>query len=477
MPLILVDDGFLTVAIRYVKALKKGGPLFYYRRIPEDVRAHYRGQQHIRKSLGTRELHVAARTAAKLAAEHDALWRALRSPEGQRAEVTTKESRDAARALLASRGLAPGDGFRDRNAPDDDFHELEVTFSAEYWHLKYEDRDAGPEDVEAVLSPVQKEARRLFFGEPTKPQALLSDAVDVYLSGHDKGHDPKFQADTRRATGHLLEIAGDLPLTLYERGHANAVREALLNAGNRTGTVRRRVNTIKAVFNVGLREFNLPTANNPFERLRIARETHDATTRESFTETELRTIAEACLRLRDDIRHLIAMQMDTGARLGEIVGLRSADVVLTGEIPHIHIRPLESLGRTLKTANSVRKVPLVGMALWGAERALEGSSGAAWLFPRYASDGAVKATYASNTINKWLREALRMEKTSHSFRHAMRDRLRHAEAPEAIQDAIGGWGSKSSGQGYGSEGYRLERLREYMERVAFIQQSSLRQAS
>ena len=62
---------------------------------------------------------------------------------------------------------------------------------------------------------------------------------------------------------------------------------------------------------------------------------------------------------------------------------------LAGEVPFIEIQPHEKLGHTPKTINSRRSVPLVGMALWGATRAMDGKSGG-WLFPRYASDGLVK---------------------------------------------------------------------------------------
>jgi hypothetical protein len=46
----------------------------------------------------------------------------------------------------------------------------------------------------------------------------------------------------------------------------------------------------------------------------------------------------------------------------------------------------------------------------------------------------------------------------------MRDRLRNAEAPEAIQDAIGGWSSRSIGQGCG-RGYELKLLHQYMLKI------------
>ena len=93
-----------------------------------------------------------------------------------------------------------------------------------------------------------------------------------------------------------------------------------------------------------------------------------------------------------------------------------------------------------------------------------GTSG--WLFPRYAADNNLKGTHASNTINKWLRQTTNTNKTSHCFRHMMRDRLRHVAAPKDIQDAIGGWATPTIGEGYGSEGYLLEQLHSYLAKVA-----------
>ena len=73
-------------------------------------------------------------------------------------------------------------------------------------------------------------------------------------------------------------------------------------------------------------------------------------------------------------------------------------------VPHVHIRFHHSLGRRLKNATTERTLPLVGMAYWGASRALErardGATATGWLFPRYASDGSVKNTHASNAVNK-----------------------------------------------------------------------------
>jgi integrase len=116
------------------------------------------------------------------------------------------------------------------------------------------------------------------------------------------------------------------------------------------------------------------------------------------------------------------------------------------------------------------------MALWAAERALNGPQGArlngsgasGWLFPRYAADGNIRATAASASLNKWLARLTGTSKTTHCFRHAMKDRLRAAGIPEDIQKALLGHGSRTVADGYGS-GYPLEHLQEALRKAVGIQ--------
>ncbi|HZH52726.1 MAG TPA: tyrosine-type recombinase/integrase [Microvirga sp.] len=460
--------GVFQVGVQYLS--QKNGVFWYYRRVPKDVRAHHGGKDFIRKSLQTRDPHVAAKKVAALAAADDAVWKSLRSPTAQDLGLTTQENRRAAETLLASLGLAQGDAYR----PKLDGYHVEVfdqyfegRYGARYLEVRY-DPQQTQEDLERLFTPVEREAVRLVLEDPQKHRVLLTDALEVYLKNHDKGGQEKFARDTRRAVQHVIASVGDLPLEAYRREHANAVRDFLLARGGKTGTVRRDLNRIKAVFNVGLTEFDLWAIKSPFEKLRIVNEDQDAEKREPFTTQELQAINQACHERNDDIRHIIALQADTGARLGEIVGLRVEDVVLDHATPHIYIRPYPKLGRTLKTDASERRVPLVGMALWAAQKAVEAAKRAkgkpGWLFLRYASDGDIKSTNAANAINKWLRAVTKTDKTSHSFRHTMRDRMRHVGMPSDIQDAIGGWGTKTVGMGYG-EGYRLEQLKGWLGKV------------
>lgn len=410
MPAALLTAGHLRLTCRYVFARR--GVLYYRRRVPRDLQPHYGGLEHRMVSLGTKDALEAVLRARKLSEDDDKRWAALRGcvvPSG-----SSSDRSDLLKLLT-----------------------VQLTdFSA----------STGPTAATSV--------------QPA-PGPKLSEAFDTYLREHPKGATPKFAKDAQRVQAKATEALGDLPLTDYRRDHARTLRDALLSQGLATGSVRRHLTTLVAAWNAACRELDLHTLGNPFASVVIYNENEDAEERLPFTPAELATIAAACRAKDDDIRWIVALQMDTGARLGEVVGLRVEDVFLEAEVPHIHIRPHQKLLRTLKNANSERKVPLVGMALWGAQRALSGRSQGTdeqgWLFPRYASANGPKATHAANTINKWLGGVTGTEKTSHSFRHAMRDRLRAAGVPKDVAEVLGGWGTRSIADGYGL-GYGLALL-------------------
>jgi integrase len=469
MSVTIFDDGFVRMTAQYVKALK-AGVFYYYRRIPKDLKAHFNGRTFRKVSLGTRDLKVAINKAAPMVAGDTALWKSLRSPTSEEVELTTRETGDAAKALLDQLGIEPGSARKEHGV----YGWSTMDILGDYLRDKYRDwsdPDRGEEGVDQQLTLAEREAIRLLKEDPRNRRVLLSDARDAYLANHPKGERPKFAQSINFAIDQVIDAVGDLPLQSYRRADANKVRDFLLARNTKTTTVRRRLNDIVSVVNAGLVEFDLQkVTGNPFEKLRIPNEALDATEREGFTEAELAIFGPACIKEDDDIRHIAALQADTGARLGEIVGLRMGDVILDDEVPHIDIRPFPELGRTLKNAQSQRKVPLLGLALWAARNALRAAQddgrATGWLFPRYAADHNIKSTHASNTINKWIGTTLKIDKTTHSFRHAMQTRLKHAGVPKDIRDAIGGWGTRSIGEGYG-ERFLLRQLREQLAKVIF----------
>ena len=83
----------------------------------------------------------------------------------------------------------------------------------------------------------------------------------------------------------------------------------------------------------------------------------------------IKAIQSDCMSADDDLRWIVALLNDTGMRLGEVVGLAKSDIILDADIPYINLLPHR--WRRLKTSGSQRCIPLVGKALWGANRAIK----------------------------------------------------------------------------------------------------------
>ncbi|CAH1678368.1 Integrase [Hyphomicrobiales bacterium] len=483
MAVVILTYGILVVTAKYLECLPSG-TFRYYRRIPDALRGHYDNQPYRRIDLKTKNATLAAKKAQTLAAQDTALWAAMRSPEGWANHITPKETHAAAKAVLESLGLVPG-AAHDTSDEHDSWFETWDRYASKKYGKPYEEMRRGdsPFKLEPsnVLNPVDLEASRLLLNEPGDAPLYLSEALEVYFthSGRSENGKPKagaivkkdakFRADTKRAIDVLIGCVGDLPLEAYKRQHAHAVRDALASQGVKTGTIKKRLGSIRRVFKVACKETDRQGLPNPFEDVPIAGEGEDAKTRPPFTDDELKAVALACVKADDEIRHLIAMQMDLGTRIEEIVGLRIDTVFLDAPIPYIAIEQNKGIGRTVKTGASNRQLPLVGMALWGAKRAVADASrrSSKWLFPRYASDEAIKSTHASNTINSWIRKALKIDKTTHCFRHAMRSRLTAVGADEEVKNAVGGWGKLTEARKYGGGVQaHLNILQDHLNKVA-----------
>ncbi len=420
---IRIRSGFLVVMARHLKL--KSGIWWYQRRHPKDLRDKLGLSVHVRKSLGTRDLTEAVSRAQKINAEVEARWRSLRGD-----------------TFLTPHSQSPSEA-----RPEQALRATEL-FAGEPASCREDASGGGPRNrAETATAP------------------RLADALDLYLRQHPKGGEKRFAGNTRLAISKVTEAARNLRLSEYTRQHANQVRDAMLEGGLKTTSVKRRFESICAVFKAAVDEHALKAADglrpldNPFAGIRIAALGHDAEKREEFTTEELGAIAQACHKLGDDRRLIISLLMDTGARLGEVVGIRVSDLCLDAAVPYIHIRPYQ--GRTVKTASSERMVPLVGEALWATQRAVADKDPAGLLFPVY---GPTKANSASAALNKWLKTSPGIPKTVHGFRHSMKTRLRLARVPEDIRNRIGGWTDGASvSRGYGS--YPLELLREHLEKV------------
>jgi integrase len=166
-----------------------------------------------------------------------------------------------------------------------------------------------------------------------------------------------------------------------------------------------------------------------------------------------RLLAEGALDgLNEDARFVLYVLVETGMRPSEVVNLRPDAIRLDAKIPYVKIQPD---GRKLKTEDSEREIPLVGVALAAMKLRPEG-------FPRYRD----KSSMLSATLNKFLYEnGLRPSKdhTVYSLRHSFKDRLVGAEAPDSLIDNL--MGHKTYKPKYG-RGPALELKLKFLESIA-----------
>ena len=285
----------------------------------------------------------------------------------------------------------------------------------------------------------------------------LDDAVETYLMNKGQGRDQNFQKVVRLAHRMMINAAGNRDVLSYTREDARAFVRSLEATQVKTATIRRRIDTIRAIFEHIFIEQEIER-RNPFARLSIPGEGLDPHKRGTFTLAQLQQIYGQALASKNEIKLIVPILGETGARLAEIVGLRLCDVHLEKET--ITITP--HAGRRLKTRGSERELPLVGAALEAMKLVLEQRTQEdEYLFPRYEKEGTIQATHASNAINKWLKR-VSGGLTCHSLRHTMRDRLRAVGTPVDLIDQIGGWSSvQSVGVGYG-QGYSLDAVTAWL---------------
>jgi integrase len=157
--------------------------------------------------------------------------------------------------------------------------------------------------------------------------------------------------------------------------------------------------------------------------------------------------------LNEDARYVLYVVAETGMRPSEVVNLQEDAIRLDAKIPYVRVQPD---GRRLKTEDSEREIPLVGVALAAMKLRPQG-------FPRYRD----KSSSLSATVNKFLRvNGLRPTKdhSVYSLRHSFKDRLVAAEAPDSLIDSL--MGHKTYKPKYG-KGPSLELKVKYLQQIAF----------
>jgi integrase len=157
--------------------------------------------------------------------------------------------------------------------------------------------------------------------------------------------------------------------------------------------------------------------------------------------------------LNEDARYVLYVVTETGMRPSEVVNLQEGAIRLDAKIPYVRVQPD---GRKLKTEDSEREIPLVGVALAAMRLRPKG-------FLRHRD----KSSSLSATVNKFLRvNGLRptRDHSVYSLRHSFKDRLVPAEAPDSLIDSL--MGHKTYKPKYG-KGPSLELKVKFLVAIAF----------
>jgi integrase len=302
-------------------------------------------------------------------------------------------------------------------------------------------------------------AQHLLRSDPSKASdaPTLKDALAIYLKIKAEGRSGYFVATAQRSIDYVVKCLGCRPIDQYTSADAAKYRDWLVEKGLVSSSVKRIFSSVKAIVNLAINELGVDS-KNPFAGVYLASR-GDAKKRKPLSSKSLKHLQSACIEADDDLRWLIALISDTGMRLAEAAGLHIDDLIL-GEVPYVYVRP--HAWRSLKTASSERKIPLVGASLWAAKRIKSVSD--SYCFPRYVDGVKCNSNSASAALNKWLKATTKQDVVMHGLRHTFRDRLREVEAPLDMIDQLGGWSLQSVGQGYG-DGYSIEKLSRWMLKI------------
>lgn len=253
----------------------------------------------------------------------------------------------------------------------------------------------------------------------------------------------------------VIVIGGDKPFKDLARKDAHAFRkywQKRIDGGEiRINSANRQIRHVSGLY-TAVKDYHQVEGQGIFERIRIPG--GEEGKRIPFDPVFVQTcyLAEGVFAaINPEARRIIFLCIETGLRLSEACALDRSTIHLDAPVPYVDI---QAINRTTKTKQSVRKIPLVGVALRAMQLQPDG-------FPRYRDN----ADAASALINKAL-DARNLrpggkEQTLYSMRHTIIDRLKAVEAPKDIQEDI--LGHKHM---YGS-GTTLEHKHRWLQKIAF----------
>jgi integrase len=299
------------------------------------------------------------------------------------------------------------------------------------------------------------------LGSVKRPTIKLSDMNDLYfdfektkLVGKSADQMRRWRNPRLKAFKNLVGLLGDVDIANVERDDALEFRDwwqdRIVDDGATPNNANKDISYISTAFQTIIDRKRLPLVNH-FKGLRFVQsENHRppfsvAWMKDNFTE-------EILTGPNEEARDIFLVLVNTGCRPAEVAGLEPEDIDLSGNIPHIKVRP--NATRALKNRVSAREIPLVGVSLTAMRRHPNG-------FPRYAGKDRF-----SDDMNRYLRRKGLLETKGHtvySLRHSFEDRLLALKEPDRLCADL--MGHATSRERYGSGATLVHKL-EALSRLA-----------
>lgn len=290
------------------------------------------------------------------------------------------------------------------------------------------------------------------LGGIEKPLIKLSDVLNIYFD-EIKVETKKSKTSNQyriwknpkmKAVLNFIEINGDIDFYSINRQHANLLRtfwmERILNEEVTGHTAKKDFNNLSVICSdyanhIGDFDFKNPFANVKFDQTKSkVRPPFSIQMIDELINTELfKTV-------NFEARMAFMASVDTGLRPSEITRLRKENIFLDGSTPYVFVTDTEVIEnneiktKSLKTSESEREVPLVGVALEAFKACPNG-------FPKYFN----KENALCAALNKFLRVNNFKPTKMHSFyslRHSFTDRMEEAGLGEEFRHRMTGHTNK-----------------------------------
>lgn len=434
--------------------LPRSGVFYYWRRVPKSVEHLDERAPTIRVSLKTDDIAQARVKRDLLEDADNVLWGAMVS------KGTATEQALAAHKIARTRCEAIG--FTYKSAGELSQAPLDELIGRITSIL---DRRTPVSVGTAVLGGVDH------------PRVKVSEAFEIYCSeiaaveivGKSEEQKKSWKKVKKYAVEAFIKVVGeDLAMDDITRDHAKKMHNHFkgliaptdAKASKKSASLgKRRMGDISILYKRYYAHIGVEGRANPFDGL-----TFNQKFKKRRLPFPIEWVRDVILKpgalagMNEDARHIVLICIETGARPIELRYLRAERIKLLDKVPHILVEPSfdPDEPHEVKTVSSVRRIPLVGVALAAMKLHPDG-------FPRYWENGNT----LSQTVNSYLK-ANKLQPTGketlYGFRHTFEDRLKEGRIDDELRKIL--MGHTIDREQYGSGG-SLKLYQEELLKIAY----------